>query len=73
MVKNVWERLVAGNNPILRWNNKMCVMRKHLSRWATHVSGINKKEKTGLSYVIDDLEALADIRPLSAQEIELKS
>jgi hypothetical protein len=65
MVKNVWERQVAGNNPILRWNNKMCAMRKDLSGWATHVSGINKKENTSLSYVIDDLEALAEIRPLS--------
>jgi hypothetical protein len=45
MVKNVWERSVAGNTPILRWNNKMRVMRKHLSRWAGHVSGILKKKK----------------------------
>jgi hypothetical protein len=45
MVKNVWERPVAGNTPILRWNNKMRVMRKHLSGWAGHVSGILKKKK----------------------------
>jgi hypothetical protein len=31
MVKNVWERPVAGNTPILKWNNKMCAMCKHLS------------------------------------------
>jgi hypothetical protein len=32
MVKNFWERPVASNTPILRWNNKMRAMRKHLSR-----------------------------------------
>jgi hypothetical protein len=73
MVKNVWERSVAGNTPILRWNNKMRAMCKHLSRWAGHVSGILKKEKSHVSSIIDDLEALAELRPLSPQEIELKS
>jgi hypothetical protein len=65
MVKNVWERLVAGNTPILRWNNKMCAMRKNLSGWAGYVSDILKKEKSRLSSIIDDLEALAELRPLS--------
>jgi hypothetical protein len=73
MVKNVWERPVAGNTPILRWNNKMRVMRKHLSGWAGHVSGILKKKKSRLSSIIDNLEALSELRPLSLQEIELKS
>jgi hypothetical protein len=31
------------------------------------------KEKLRLSSIIDDLEALAEVRPLPAQEIELKS
>jgi hypothetical protein len=31
MVKNVWERRVSGNTPILRWNNKICALCKHLS------------------------------------------
>jgi hypothetical protein len=48
-------------------------MRKHLSGWVSHASDINKKEKAGLSSIIDDLEALAEIRPLSTKEIELKS
>jgi hypothetical protein len=35
--------------------------------------GFLKKEKQRLSSIIDDLEAKAEVRPLSAQEIELKS
>jgi hypothetical protein len=34
---------------------------------------ILKKENLRLSSIIDDLEALAEVRPLSTQEIELKS
>jgi hypothetical protein len=72
MVKKVWERPVAGNTPIMRWNKKMRALRKYLSGWASQVSGILKKEKIRLSSIIDDLEALAEIRPISSQEIELK-
>jgi hypothetical protein len=48
-------------------------MRKHYSGWAAHITDILKKEKTRLSSIIDDLEVLAEIRPLSPHEIELKS
>jgi hypothetical protein len=48
-------------------------MHKHLSFWPRHVTGILKKEKQRLSTIIDELEALAEVRPLSANEIELKS
>jgi hypothetical protein len=48
MVKKVWERPVNGINPILRWNNKMRAMRIHLSRWASHTTGILKKRKASL-------------------------
>jgi mannosylglycoprotein endo-beta-mannosidase len=41
--------------------------------WARHVTGILKKEKARLSSIIDDLEALAEVGPLSTQEIELKN
>jgi hypothetical protein len=51
----------------------MRAMCKHLSSWASNVTSILKKEKFLLSSVIDGLEALAEIRPLSLQEIELKS
>jgi hypothetical protein len=51
----------------------MRALRKYLSGWASQVSGILKKEKIRLSSIIDDLEALAEIRPISSQEIELKS
>jgi hypothetical protein len=50
----------------------MRALRKYLSGWASQVSGILKKEKIRLSSIIDDLEALAEIRPISSQEIELK-
>jgi hypothetical protein len=73
MVKKVWEGPVNGINPILRWNNKMRAMRRHLSRWARHTAGILKKEKICLSAIIDELEALAEVRLLSSDEIELKS
>jgi hypothetical protein len=36
------------------------------------VTGILKKEKLRLSSFINDLEALAEVRPLSVHEIELK-
>jgi hypothetical protein len=51
----------------------MRALRKYLSGWARHTTGILKKEKLLLSSIIDDLEALAEVRPLSVQEIELKS
>jgi hypothetical protein len=73
MVKNVWERLVNGNNLTLRWNNKMRAMRRHLYGWASHTTGILKKEKLRLSAIIDELEALVEVRLLSSDEIELKS
>jgi hypothetical protein len=73
MVKRVWERPVAGSSPIQRWNNKIRALRKHLGGWARHVAGILKSEKLRLSTLIDDLEALAETRLLSAQEVELKS
>jgi hypothetical protein len=34
--------------------------------------GVLKKDKLRLSSIIDDLEALAETRPLSTQQIELK-
>jgi hypothetical protein len=73
LVNNVWERPVSGNNPILRWNNKMRAMRRHLSGWARHRAGILEKEKLRLSTIIDELESLAEVRLLSSDEIELKS
>jgi glycyl-tRNA synthetase beta subunit len=73
MVKNVWDRPETGRTPVERWNHKMRALRKHLSGWARHVTGILKQEKQKLSSINDDLEALAEVRALSTQEIELKS
>jgi hypothetical protein len=73
MVKNVCDRPIADASPIQRWNNKIRALRSHLSGWARHVSGVLKKEMLRLSSIIDDLEALAEVGPLSTQEIELKN
>ena len=73
MVKEVWDKPVAGPTPIHKWNNKMCALRKFLRGWARHTAGILKKEKLRLSSIIDDLEALAEIRALSDLELEIKS
>jgi hypothetical protein len=51
----------------------MRAMRKHLSGWASHTTGILKKEKLRLSTIIDELEALAEVRLLSSIKIDLKS
>jgi hypothetical protein len=60
-------------SPIQRWNIKICALRSHLSGWARHVTGVLKNEKSRLCSIIDGLEALAKIDPLSAQEIKLKN
>jgi hypothetical protein len=45
MVKEVRNRPVKGSSTILRWNNKICALQKHLRGWARHISGLYKKEK----------------------------
>jgi hypothetical protein len=57
MVKKVWERPVSGNSPIVRWNNKMCAMLKHLSGWLAMSSVFSKKRSYGchLSLIISRL------------------
>jgi hypothetical protein len=66
MVKNVWERPVSGRSPIVRWNNKLCALHKHLS-----VINILKKEKLRLSSIIYDLEVLAEV--LEYSDLKLSS
>jgi hypothetical protein len=73
MVKKVWDRPINAGSPIKRWNHKIRLLRTHLSGWARHVSGALKKEKLRLSSIIDDLEALAEVGPLSTHEIEIKN
>ena len=73
MVKRIWEGPVVGDTPIQRWNNKIRALRTHLVGWARHTSGLLKKEKERLSSIIDALEALAERRLISEQEIELKN
>ena len=51
----------------------MRALRKHLGGWARFTAGQQKKEKLCLSSIIDELEAFAEVRPLSTQEIELKN
>jgi hypothetical protein len=46
----------------------------HLSGWARQViRTLKKKEKLRLASIIEDLEALDEVRPLSTHEIKLKS
>jgi hypothetical protein len=73
MVKSVWGRPVSVTSPIQRWNQKIRVLHSHLPGWARHETGILKKEKLRLSSIIDGLEAIAEVRPLSEQEVELKN
>jgi hypothetical protein len=73
MIKFIWDKPVAGNSPIQRWNNKMRSMRRYLGGWSKHMTGQLKKEKLSLSSTIDDLEAIAEVRPLTTHEIDLKS
>ena len=62
MVKRIWERPVAGDTLIQRWNNKIRALRTHLVGWAHHTTGLLKKEKIRLSSIIDALEALAEVQ-----------
>jgi hypothetical protein len=73
MVKSVWECPVVGQSPIVRWNNKIRSVRKHLGGWARHTTGILKKEKVRLSSIIDNLEEIAEVRPLLSHKIDLKN
>jgi hypothetical protein len=73
MVKRVWEGPITGWSPVERWNNKLWALHKYLCGWARHVVGILKARSVRLSVIIDELEALAEVRPLHMHEIELKS
>ena len=73
IVKNLWERPAVGRTPIQRWNFKIRAMRRFLTGWAKHTSGIYKKEKQRLSTIIDDLDKIAETRILSQQEIDMKN
>ena len=57
MVKRIWEKPVAGDTPIQRWNNRIRAVRTYLVGWARHTTGLLKKEKVRLSSIIDALEA----------------
>ena len=47
-------------------------MRKFLRGWARHTTGMLKKEKECMCSIIDELDKLAEVRPLSANENDLK-
>ena len=73
LVKKVWQRPTRGDTPIQRWNNRIRALRQFLRGWAKHTAGIYKKEKLRLSVLIDSLDKIAEVRLLSAAEIEQKS
>jgi hypothetical protein len=72
MIKTIWERPVSGLSSIQRWNNKLRSLRRHLNGWAKHETGKLRLQKLRLTSVIDALEAIAEVRPLSSQEIDDK-
>jgi hypothetical protein len=47
MVKEVWNRPVKGSSAILRWNNKISALRKHLRGWTRHYLDYTKKKRKG--------------------------
>jgi hypothetical protein len=51
----------------------MCALRKHLYGWGHHTTGLSKKEKLRISFIIDDLEALAEVYLLIAQELSVRA
>jgi hypothetical protein len=73
MVKKVWEQPVAGSSPSKGGIKKLRSLLRYLGGWAKHLARQLKKEKLFLSSSIDDLEAIAEVRPLTSQEIEHKS
>ena len=73
LVKKVWQRQTRGDTPIQRWNNRIRALHQFLRGWAKHTAGIYKKEKLRLSTLIDSLDNIAEVRLLSATEIEQKS
>ena len=72
LVKKIWSQPVVGASAVQRWNNKMRNLRKFLRGWARHTTGMLKKEKERMCSIIDELDKLAEVRPLSANESDLK-
>jgi hypothetical protein len=54
-------------------NNKLRATRKYLDGSVKHTAGQLKIEKLSLSYLIDEVDARAEVRPLSEEENEPKS
>jgi hypothetical protein len=54
-------------------NNKLRATRKYLGGSVKHTAGQLKIENLSLSYLIDEVDAMAEVRPLYEQEIEPKS
>jgi hypothetical protein len=61
MIKFIWDKTVAGNTPIQRWNNKLYSVCIYLGGWARHMTGQLKQEKLSLTSYIDDLETIAEV------------
>ena len=51
---------MASQTPIQRWNNKIRSLWQYLRGWSCHT-------------IIGEIEKIVEVRPFSAQEIELKS
>jgi hypothetical protein len=68
LVTNEWNAIQFGTNPVERWQNKIHHLRQFLRGWAKNQSGIYKKEKERLTFLIDELDLKAEVCPLSAAE-----
>jgi putative component of membrane protein insertase Oxa1/YidC/SpoIIIJ protein YidD len=72
LVKLAREKLVVGPSPIQRCSNKLRDMCRYLGGCARYMTGQLKNEKPSLSSIIDDIDAISKVRPLTTQEIEFK-
>ena len=58
LVKKIWSQPVVGDSARQQWNNKICIMRKFL--------------RERMCSIIDELDKIIELRPLSASESDLK-
>jgi hypothetical protein len=70
MVARKWGSIPIDDNPINSWQNKIRHLRQYLKGWARNQSGIYKKEKERLSFIIDTLDRKAESGRLSNAELD---
>lgn len=71
LVKKVWARQQRGNTPIQRWNSRIHECDDSYMDGLS-ISSICKTEASMLSSMIDKLDDIMEVHPLSYLEIEKK-